>query len=63
MTQAPQLEHDRTAWRSQGLVLEVDELTVGIDTESGVKQAVSRLKLAISAGETFALVGLSLIHI
>lgn len=57
MTQAPQLEHDRTAWRSQGLVLEVDELTVGIDTESGVKQAVSRLKLAISAGETFALVG------
>lgn len=38
-------------------VLEVSDLTVGIDTESGLHPAVSALSLAIAAGETFALVG------
>lgn len=38
-------------------VLQVQGLSVGIDTEAGLKPAVSRLSLAISAGETFALVG------
>ena len=38
-------------------VLSVQGLNVGIDTEAGLKLAVSRLSLAISAGETFALVG------
>jgi len=38
-------------------VLEVSDLNVGIDTEAGLKLAVSTLDLAISAGETFALVG------
>ena len=40
-----------------GRVLEVSDLSVGIDTEEGLKLAVSTLDLAISAGETFALVG------
>lgn len=40
-----------------GRVLEVSDLNVGIDTEEGLKLAVSTLDLAISAGETFALVG------
>ena len=43
--------------RSRNAVLDVQELSVGIDTEAGLKPAVSRLSLAISAGETFALVG------
>ena len=38
-------------------VLEVCDLSVGIESEDGLKLAVSRLSLAISAGETFALVG------
>src|SRR5690606_10095432 len=38
-------------------VLEVSDLSVGIDTESGLHPAVSALSLAIAAGETFALVG------
>lgn len=40
-----------------GAVLEVQGLNVGIDTEAGLKLAVSRLSLAISEGQTFALVG------
>ena len=43
--------------RSGDVVLDVRDLSVGIDTEAGLKPAVSRLSLAISAGETFALVG------
>ncbi|NLC36347.1 MAG: ABC transporter ATP-binding protein, partial [Alcaligenaceae bacterium] len=38
-------------------VLEVAGLSVGIESEEGLKLAVSALSLAISAGETFALVG------
>ncbi len=40
-----------------GFVLDVDGLHVGIETEGGLKLAVSALDLAISAGQTFALVG------
>lgn len=38
-------------------VLDVRGLSVGIETESGLRDAVTALDLAISAGETFALVG------
>ncbi len=48
---------NRVTRPATGRVLEVDGLEVGIDTEDGLKLAVSRLSLAISAGETFALVG------
>ena len=40
-----------------GQVLSVSNLNVGIETEGGMKPAVSALALAISSGETFALVG------
>lgn len=53
--------HGQAATRAQSVsgdtVLEVNDLDVGIETEAGLKLAVSRLNMAISAGETFALVG------
>lgn len=54
---SPNMARPVTAGKWLGNVLDVQDLSVGIDTESGLKPAVSRLSLAISAGETFALVG------
>ncbi len=42
---------------AQSLLLQVTDLDVEIDGESGMTQAVKRLQLAISRQETFALVG------
>lgn len=41
----------------EATVLQVRDLSVGIESESGLRDAVAALDLAISAGETFALVG------
>ena len=40
-----------------GPLLEVKDLDVGVETEAGLKMAVSALNLAIAQGTTFALVG------
>ena len=49
---------ERVAHRSgSNRLLEVKGLNVGVETESGIKLAVSTLDLAISQGSTFALVG------
>ncbi|NYT24991.1 ABC transporter ATP-binding protein [Alcaligenaceae bacterium] len=42
---------------SGGHILEVSDLSVGIESDAGMNLAVAALSLAISAGETFALVG------
>lgn len=45
------------AGRAGNTVLDIDGLSVGVESEEGLKLAVSALSLAITAGETFALVG------